>query len=973
MGVSELNTKNRAEISIWNSFFLVVGSFLGRPRIGGIGLLSLRRDFLEDMSGDVNRPEEEIHDILVFNARVLTCDESTDVATSIACKDGVVSWIGRSGDPLPVSRFRVDARGSSVLPGFNDAHAHYEPASFVPEWPRLAPGSSPADLRSLVSSEAESCAGSRWLVILDIGNEASVGLDDRTTVDSLVPPRQPMLLISTGGGRGWANTAALRVSRLLTKQPLLCESGAWRNASDGLPGPRVEGIALQAVLSAVADPSTAGMRAMSRNGLTSVQLMGHHCDKISILVGLDGQGRVPLRVAAAVDKASFVARLHEKLPSGDIDDCAGRVRAIGLKLYADHLVDGGTAWRLPYAPKESSKVEWGQHTLTYGRDPVGEGGVVPPDVKAKHAFYSVEELSRWFERAEAENMQVFVHATGDGAVRGVLDAVEMATTRRLEASGTRPSTPLSDRRHRVEHVELCHEIDFPRFARLGVLPSMSPIHAPALGLGEDTGWLAHVHPELFHRSFAWQSIRRHGVPFPFSTDFPIFPMNPMRTLRAAISRHPWPGNDHQEDHRFTLRDAIRCYTVDSSFAERKEHVKGALRVGMLADFVLLSTDILAEGAQERLEDVTPMMTVCGGRLSFLHSDFCLIDIAAPVVPVPPAQPALPLARAPRAVYGITVRAATTPQEIRHICLVMAKLELSNPGLNDWRLFPIVDPSGWFIGETKGKTVASVGAVRWTPTFGYLGHDFCDRMHKSAGFIAAVWNAGKSHLIATTDQREPLLAVDSSPEEEPEFELLGFRLAFHSTRFVGCLPVRAGTLAGSRLREGMRIASLAAVDPRNICSVFDECTGVDRPDFVMSWIQQVPGAAYGAVDDSGRLIGFGSIRPSAGGFRVGPLFVLPRLVPPNLTATRVAATILEALAPHAVSPSVMLAATAAREVVVHTMPIAIDVPESNVDAVSMVERAGMGRIARVARMLTGPPLTNVHSSSVFGLTSWEVGP
>jgi predicted amidohydrolase YtcJ len=205
--------------------------------------------------------------------------------------------------------------------------------------------------------------------------------------------------------------------------------------------------------------------------------------------------------------------------------------------------------------------------------------------------------------ADRRGLQVAVHAIGDGAVRIVLDGYEAAR----RANGRR------DSRHRVEHVELIHPADIPRFAGLDVIASMQPPHPPGChGLPLEP-YLSRIGEARWPFAFAWTALRAAGARLVFGTDWPVSDIDPMWSLQSAMTRTPWtpamPGN------RQTLAQSLRAYTADAAYAGFMEHKTGTLKEGMLADICVLPVD-LEQTDPATFKGLRPRLTVCNGRVVF---------------------------------------------------------------------------------------------------------------------------------------------------------------------------------------------------------------------------------------------------------------------------------------------------------------------------------------------------------------------
>jgi predicted amidohydrolase YtcJ len=187
-------------------------------------------------------------------------------------------------------------------------------------------------------------------------------------------------------------------------------------------------------------------------------------------------------------------------------------------------------------------------------------------------------------------------------VRRVLDGYE--AVQRL--NGKR------DSRHRVEHIEVIHPDDMPRFKELGVIASMQTSHAP-FSLGDGDIWPARVGEERWPNSFAWRDIKNAGATMCFGSDWTVAPFDPMINLHVAMNRMKWSPDD--PDQRLTLEECLLGYTRDAAYAEFQEHQKGQIKEGYLADMVLFSHDLFA------LEPVDIMtakavLTMVNGKIVF---------------------------------------------------------------------------------------------------------------------------------------------------------------------------------------------------------------------------------------------------------------------------------------------------------------------------------------------------------------------
>jgi predicted amidohydrolase YtcJ len=215
------------------------------------------------------------------------------------------------------------------------------------------------------------------------------------------------------------------------------------------------------------------------------------------------------------------------------------------------------------------------------------------------ALFTAEHFNRVAVEADRLGLQIAVHCCGDGAVKRTLDGYANA----MEQNGRR------DSRHRIEHIEVIDPPDIPRFAQLGVIASMQPLHSPVT-IDQGDVWPGRTGATRWPYSFAWRTLRDAGAHLAFGSDWPVVTLDPLLGFHAALNRQPWQPGD--PDQRQTLAEVIRGYTRDAAYVEFQEHEKGMIRTGLLADLVLLSEDIFTT-PHEEIARVRPLLTVCDGQ------------------------------------------------------------------------------------------------------------------------------------------------------------------------------------------------------------------------------------------------------------------------------------------------------------------------------------------------------------------------
>jgi predicted amidohydrolase YtcJ len=221
----------------------------------------------------------------------------------------------------------------------------------------------------------------------------------------------------------------------------------------------------------------------------------------------------------------------------------------------------------------------------------------------------VDELNRVVTMMDRRGWQVMTHAIGDRTIRLTLDAYE-------NAARVNPP-PARGRRHRIEHIETIDPADIGRFAKLGVIASMEPFHGNP-SPNQIEVWEGNIGPDRASRGWACHSISDAGGRLAFGSDWPVVTLDPRMGLNMAVNRTTAEGTPEggwYPDERVSMQQAIEAYTSGPAYASFDEHRKGTIAPGMLADLVILSTDIFAAPAAKLL-DAQVDVTIFDGKVVF---------------------------------------------------------------------------------------------------------------------------------------------------------------------------------------------------------------------------------------------------------------------------------------------------------------------------------------------------------------------
>ena len=214
-------------------------------------------------------------------------------------------------------------------------------------------------------------------------------------------------------------------------------------------------------------------------------------------------------------------------------------------------------------------------------------------------------------QAFEKGFQVCTHAIGD---RG--NAITLGVYEEVLKSNAGKAR---DARFRIEHAQVLDPNDMPRFHKLGVIPSMQPTHCTS-----DMYWAEdRLGSQRVKGAYAWRSLLDLGCIIPAGSDFPVESPNPLRGFYAAITRQDqkgWPDGGWHADQRMTREEALKAFTAWAAFASFEENVKGTIEEGKLADFTILSDDIMKIDPKKIL-DTHVEMTIIGGEVIYTSSTF----------------------------------------------------------------------------------------------------------------------------------------------------------------------------------------------------------------------------------------------------------------------------------------------------------------------------------------------------------------
>ena len=574
--------------------------------------------------------DDPVADTVLHRGVVVTMDAQDSKHQALALRGGKIVYVGSDAGAAawtgPSTKV-IDLGGRMLMPGFIDAHLHSLAGGRALLLCDLAYAPlSQAQLAARVQAclDASTDKGpDAWLEVVNWDRQATSAIDGDPTkalLDGLRTTR-PIAITSSDFHAVVANTRALALAGITAATPDPAGGSFARDGSGAPTGLCIDSAGFQ--LKGAIPPDTeadlltqgrTALAAMREQGITAFMDAAAGSDTHGkTFLALHKQGELTARVnlalnldpeAAASSPAKTIA--DAKAAAKGVDQgspaVAPGVAMRVVKLFMDGVVNAPTdngALLAPYFTNTGTDAapNWVPGTNT---------GVVyyPPDV-----------LQPLLLAAADNGLDVHAHATGDRAVRQVLDAVQTVRSQR----------PQADFRPAIAHAETVAVADYPRFAALDVMATMSFQWAQraSYSIGETEN---HLGPERFARMEPSGSLRLAGARVVHGSDWPIDAFDTLLALKVGVTRSGDPTNPRSQaslapifegkinaDPGLSRRDVLRAITMDAAHQLRLDRVVGSLEVGKFADLIVLDKNFLTV-PEEELARNRVLLTMVGGKV-----------------------------------------------------------------------------------------------------------------------------------------------------------------------------------------------------------------------------------------------------------------------------------------------------------------------------------------------------------------------
>ena len=534
-------------------------------------------------------------DILIVHAKIYTVDEKKPWAQSLAIRKGKIVAVGTDeqvGRMRGIGTKMIDAGGKLVLPGFTDCHIHFIEGGFSLARVNLEGAKDVAEIQSRLKAYVDKHPDDKWVLGRgwNYAMFAPETLPNKKYLDELFPVIA-VFLKGYDGHTSWANSKALALAGITKATPNPPNGEIVRDPKTGEATGALKESAGDLVSKVVPKPTyveklnalRAGMKWANQNGITRVHSAGGEFQQLDLLQELRNEKQLTVRFHVAYTLAPPELRAQDL----DAIEAARKkfhdewIDVNSVKFFLDGVVESHTAAFLE----------------PYTDDPSTKGSL----------FWDPEKYKAAVTELDKKGLQLYTHAIGDYAVRTALDAYELAEQKNHS----------KDHRNRVEHIETITAADIPRFAKLGVIASMQPLHSYP---DQDTFdvWARNIGPDRASRAWVWKSIAQHGGHYAFGSDWPVVTLNPWQGIQTAVTRQTTDGKPpggFVSSQRLTVAQAVEGYTIEAAYAGHLEKTEGSLETGKVADVIMVDRNIF-EINPRTIDQTKVVLTIVGGKIVY---------------------------------------------------------------------------------------------------------------------------------------------------------------------------------------------------------------------------------------------------------------------------------------------------------------------------------------------------------------------
>jgi len=528
-------------------------------------------------------------DMILLNGKIWTVNPDQPWAEAVAVEAGKILEVGSTSQIKKLAGAQtqiIDLKGDLLLPGFTDSHVHFLDGGFSLLRIDLRDAKSKEEFIERIRDKAKELEKGEWILggNWDHQQFTPPELPRKEWIDE-ASSQNPVYVNRYDGHMVLVNSTALKIAGI-TRETSSPQGGEiLKDTKTGESTGILRDAAMDLVQEHIPEPSfqqkleaaEIALKQAAEVGLTSVHDMAS-ASNFEVYQELLRTDKLTARlyVYIPITEVEIYARLKLITPFGN-----DFLKIGGLKGFVDGSLGSSTA--LFFEPYTDDPKKYG---LLYAH-------MYPEGIMEKRLML-----------AEQSGLQVAIHAIGDKANHIILDIFEKVAAQQGER----------DRRWRIEHAQHLLPEDIERMGRLNIIASVQPYHAI-----DDGRWAEKkIGKKRCQYTYAFKSLLEKGVLLACGSDWDVAPLNPLTGIFAAVTRQTTDGKNPQgwiPKEKISLEEAIKGYTLNGSYAEFSEKIKGSVEKGKLADFVVLSQNIF-EIPPEEIGKTKVKMTIVDGKIVY---------------------------------------------------------------------------------------------------------------------------------------------------------------------------------------------------------------------------------------------------------------------------------------------------------------------------------------------------------------------
>jgi len=539
--------------------------------------------------------------LVLINGIIATVEDDNPTAEAVAVKDGKIFAVGSTseiekyvGDSTQV----IDLKGKFVMPGFNDSHAHFLGLGNSKQILDLREAKNWDEVIEIVAKATETTKPGEWIIgrgwhqekfnPKPIPNVNGYPIHNEL---SKATPRNPVMLTHASGHAVFANAKAMQICNVNRNTPdpiggtierdsLGNSIGVFEENAENLIRKYYDEYLAKRTPEQILDNYEKQIMLASddclKKGITSCADAGEIFDVIDILKKFADEKKLAVRLNVMVGDSivNMKKKLKEYFMVGYGEN---HLNVRSIKQYIDGALGSRGAWMLePYSDL-----------------PNHSGSNVTP----------LNELKEISELAITNGFQMRIHAIGDRGNREVLNIYEEVFKKHLDKKGLRWC---------IEHAQHLSAQDVPRFAKLGVIAAMQGVHctSDATFVPERIG-----NKRAEEGAYVWKKLINSGATICNGTDAPVEDVDPIKCFYSSVTRKNAEGLVFYGGQKMSRLEAIKSYTINGAYASFEENMKGTIKVGKLADVVVLSNDLL-KCSDDEILNTKVLFTIVGGKILY---------------------------------------------------------------------------------------------------------------------------------------------------------------------------------------------------------------------------------------------------------------------------------------------------------------------------------------------------------------------